>query len=488
MRSNCCTIAVIRPLTRWLKVKFTRIIHIHLRNSNKISGTKFEPFQRTNCGELLDMSSGDVQPTRYHKDVILNVNCKLRKLTKFEHDEFIHIPELTDLACSELVCAALVSLGSVDPVPMVHHIVCFTTALANLSDMHIPQRHDVITGVGRQELAEDLRLTLDTALRHNLINCVILRRFINILGYLMCELDEGDNAGKTNPGCSTESYAAFAHIGLRENPEKSFNQGLSTDYSSEIFGSIQLYFLMKIDIYQKCHGLKQKKRKCISIHKTAKSEHRRYSVNRSRYRFSPEQLFARFESETSRLPPIDAGQVVYVLWRRHTFSAEDSFNRIRNLRVRKLKRREATKYLQDLIPLAYRPHLTKYHPAITNFINAKWSYKPHLPKYYVANTNSQKVYRSVNKEILPLPGDTPNAMLYASKNVRGLGIMRAEWEASIQHYNICRRLEHVNDAHLHHMRNLEEEKKTSLTRLKIAPNSVTPQSKGKHLRVILRKQ
>ncbi|KAJ4448026.1 hypothetical protein ANN_10038 [Periplaneta americana] len=46
-------------------------------------------------------------------------------------------------------------------------------------------------------------------------------------------------------------------------------------------------------------------------------------------RFSPERLFALFQSETSELPPIDAAQVVYVLWRRHTLSAEHSFNRIR---------------------------------------------------------------------------------------------------------------------------------------------------------------
>ncbi|KAJ4427316.1 hypothetical protein ANN_24936 [Periplaneta americana] len=49
---------------------------------------------------------------------------------------------------------------------------------------------------------------------------VILRRFISILGYLASERDEGDNAGKISPGSSTESYPAFAHIGLRENPRK----------------------------------------------------------------------------------------------------------------------------------------------------------------------------------------------------------------------------------------------------------------------------
>ncbi|KAJ4435818.1 hypothetical protein ANN_18437 [Periplaneta americana] len=49
---------------------------------------------------------------------------------------------------------------------------------------------------------------------------VILRRFINSLGYLASECDEGDNAGEMSPGSNTGSYPAFAHIGLRENPEK----------------------------------------------------------------------------------------------------------------------------------------------------------------------------------------------------------------------------------------------------------------------------
>ncbi|KAJ4430194.1 hypothetical protein ANN_22404 [Periplaneta americana] len=49
---------------------------------------------------------------------------------------------------------------------------------------------------------------------------VILRRFIDILGYLASEGDEGDNARGTSPGSSTESYPAFAHIELRENPIK----------------------------------------------------------------------------------------------------------------------------------------------------------------------------------------------------------------------------------------------------------------------------
>ncbi|KAJ4441564.1 hypothetical protein ANN_11420 [Periplaneta americana] len=44
------------------------------------------------------------------------------------------------------------------------------------------------------------------------------------ISYLASELYEDDNAGEMSPGSSTESYPAFAHIGLRENPGKSLNQ------------------------------------------------------------------------------------------------------------------------------------------------------------------------------------------------------------------------------------------------------------------------
>ncbi|KAJ4430770.1 hypothetical protein ANN_19361 [Periplaneta americana] len=39
-------------------------------------------------------------------------------------------------------------------------------------------------------------------------------------GYLASERNEGDNAGEKSPGSSTESYPAFARIGLRKTPEK----------------------------------------------------------------------------------------------------------------------------------------------------------------------------------------------------------------------------------------------------------------------------
>ncbi|KAJ4451969.1 hypothetical protein ANN_03453 [Periplaneta americana] len=44
--------------------------------------------------------------------------------------------------------------------------------------------------------------------------------------------NEGDNAGEMSPGSSTESYPAFARIGLRENPGKNLNQETCPDRDS----------------------------------------------------------------------------------------------------------------------------------------------------------------------------------------------------------------------------------------------------------------
>ncbi|KAJ4449185.1 hypothetical protein ANN_00582 [Periplaneta americana] len=43
--------------------------------------------------------------------------------------------------------------------------------------------------------------------------------------YLASEWDEDENAGEMSPGSSTESYPAFAHIGLRETPGKNPQPG-----------------------------------------------------------------------------------------------------------------------------------------------------------------------------------------------------------------------------------------------------------------------
>ncbi|KAJ4436314.1 hypothetical protein ANN_18945 [Periplaneta americana] len=99
-----------------------------------------------------------------------------------------------------------------------------------------------------------------------------------------------------------------------------------------------------------------------------------------------------------------------------------------------------------------------------------------------------KVIRSAVKEMISLPDDIPNDMLYSSKKVRGLGLIKAEWEANIQHFNISKRLSQVSDGHLLLVRNLEEEKKTALKRLKIPEASIAPRTTGIHLRDELRKR
>ncbi|KAJ4442209.1 hypothetical protein ANN_12075 [Periplaneta americana] len=68
---------------------------------------------------------------------------------------------------------------------------------------------------------------------------VILRRFINSLGYLASE-DEDDNASKMSPGFNTENYPAFAHVGLRENPEKT---STSYNHGSDFDGMVRLRWL-----------------------------------------------------------------------------------------------------------------------------------------------------------------------------------------------------------------------------------------------------
>ncbi|KAJ4445733.1 hypothetical protein ANN_12418 [Periplaneta americana] len=45
-------------------------------------------------------------------------------------------------------------------------------------------------------------------------------------------LKASDNAGEMSPGSSTESYPAFAHLGLRENPGKNINQVTCPDRES----------------------------------------------------------------------------------------------------------------------------------------------------------------------------------------------------------------------------------------------------------------
>lgn len=71
------------------------------------------------------------------------------------------------------------------------------------------------------------------------------------------------------------------------------------------------------------------------------------------------------------------------------------------------------------------------------------------------------------KELIGLPHDCPDGMLYSPKKYRGLSLMKASWEAYVQHINICNTLLRVDDCHLHNVRDLVSEKVSALSKLNI---------------------
>ena len=78
-----------------------------------------------------------------------------------------------------------------------------------------------------------------------------------------------------------------------------------------------------------------------------------------------------------------------------------------------------------------------------------------LPKKFLQDVDL--IIRSSVKEILGIPNDVPNAMLYAAKKHRGLSISKAEWEAYLQHINVCMILQKANDPYIPHSRDLNKE-------------------------------
>jgi len=89
--------------------------------------------------------------------------------------------------------------------------------------------------------------------------------------------------------------------------------------------------------------------------------------------------------------------------------------------------------------------------------------------------------RNSAKAIIGLPTHhTATAMIYASKKFRGLGLVRAEWEAPLQHLAIATKLSTVNDALFHEIYDFEQERRLCFERLGIQGESV------RQIRAILR--
>ena len=89
-----------------------------------------------------------------------------------------------------------------------------------------------------------------------------------------------------------------------------------------------------------------------------------------------------------------------------------------------------------------------------------------------------KIVKRLVKEILGIPMDTPNAFLYTSKKFRGLQIVRATWEAFIQHYNICTVLLRSNCMYLPFARDIATEMTNCLTQLELSEPLLTEEFKA----------
>ena len=63
--------------------------------------------------------------------------------------------------------------------------------------------------------------------------------------------------------------------------------------------------------------------------------------------------------------------------------------------------------------------------------------------------------------------DTPNCMLYSGKEVKGLSLIRANWEAYIQNINACFSLIHANHHIISKVRDLDGEIHQCLRKLNL---------------------
>jgi len=77
------------------------------------------------------------------------------------------------------------------------------------------------------------------------------------------------------------------------------------------------------------------------------------------------------------------------------------------------------------------------------------------------------VFRSGLKEILELPNDFPSSILYAPKKFKGMGFIKASWEAYLQHINICKILLKEDDPYISKYRQFDIEIQDCLTKLQI---------------------
>ncbi|KAJ4436141.1 hypothetical protein ANN_18768 [Periplaneta americana] len=89
-----------------------------------------------------------------------------------------------------------------------------------------------------------------------------------------------------------------------------------------------------------------------------------------------------------------------------------------------------------------------------------------IPKKFLIKADN--MIKSVVKEMLQLPGDTPNSMIYTSTKYKGLSVMCTTWKADLQQLNINTKLENLNDQHVNGVRDYETIRTRCLSELQVS--------------------
>ncbi|KAJ4432625.1 hypothetical protein ANN_21248 [Periplaneta americana] len=164
---------------------------------------------------------------------------------------------------------------------------------------------------------------------------------------------------------------------------------------------------------------------------------------------------------TTEVPALDINETVKYLG--VTYNDETAFDSARTM--------EALR--PQLERLTTSPLLQPYqkYNVVSSFICPKLVYPfqttppDKLPVKFLKDVDL--LIKSSIKDILQLPGDIPDNMLYSDKKLKGLGIFCARWEAYLQHVNSCMKLNMCNNMYINNTRCLMEEAKHCLNNLQI---------------------
>ena len=101
-----------------------------------------------------------------------------------------------------------------------------------------------------------------------------------------------------------------------------------------------------------------------------------------------------------------------------------------------------------------------------------------IPQTFLENMD--KATRSATKEILGIPNDTPDAMIYSPTIYKGLGLVRAKWEAPIQIHSISNTLMQSNNKYLNDCRDFKKEMTACMEKLGLTEDEFGRANNAQH--------